>query len=85
MAYHKGRFVFESNTGEQSASGLTQVISTKASKITWGEPAQITQAKLDKACPRCGAHSGDENDFRFDMNTENGIFIAKCHNCGWSC
>ena len=41
----------------------------------------ITQAKLDKECPKCGWKQKDD----FDIYIEDGIFIgASCPNCEWS-
>ena len=50
-------------------------------KLSWGEPALITQAKLDRRCPRCGLTR--KNDF--DILMINGDLIgARCPNCEWS-
>jgi len=49
-------------------------------KISWGEPAKIVQAKMDRRCPHCGAGKSDG----FDIGIENGkIFGARCE-CGFS-
>lgn len=54
-------------------------------KITWGEPAMIVQAKLDKCCPRCGL----DRFGGFELGVEYGeIFGAYCPDdaagCGWT-
>ena len=54
-------------------------------KVTWGEPAMIVQAKMDKCCPRCGL----DRFGGFELGREDGeVFGAYCPEsgggCGWS-
>ena len=89
MAQHKGRYPLDWPK-EREFTSLYQEIQTRSSgvnhRMTWGKPAQIVQAKLDKMCPMCGAMPAMEQDFCFDMGYENGqLFGALCWNCGWSC
>lgn len=51
--------------------------------ITWGEPAQICQAKMDKECPIC--ENTRQSEMPFELITEeNEITGAYCPKCGWS-
>ncbi len=61
--------------------------------ITWGLPAQITQCRLDKQCPRCGALPTQVYYERSAVSIEKtricaGIEIfdrgAFCGSCGWA-
>jgi len=54
-------------------------------RITWGEPAILTQVQFDKCCPRCGLQRMDG----FDLGMIKGrAFGARCPvsdgGCGWS-
>ncbi len=54
-------------------------------RITWGEPAVLTQVQFDKCCPLCGLSRADG----FDLGLERGrVFGARCPRedggCGWS-
>ena len=56
-----------------------------SARITWGEPAILTQVKFDKCCPLCGLSRADG----FDMGIHRGrLFGARCPRdeggCGWS-
>lgn len=44
----------------------------------WGNPLEVTIARLDGVCPKCHAHKWD--DFPFDVNG-NAMW---CQRCGWS-
>ncbi len=52
-------------------------------RITWGEPAEITQVKFDKCCPRCGLQRAEGFDLMLGRE-----FGARCPvedgGCGWS-
>ncbi len=52
-------------------------------RITWGEPATITQVKFDKCCPRCGLERAEGFDLMLGRE-----FGARCPvedgGCGWS-
>ncbi len=54
-------------------------------RISWGEPAIITQVVMDRCCPCCGLSRADG----FDLGVERGrVFGARCPRegggCGWS-
>ncbi|MHC4346725.1 MAG: sialidase family protein [Planctomycetota bacterium] len=63
--------------------------------ITWGEPAEITEAKADRACPYCGAIKGEGKILKngrvipggfeliFDLTDTFGARCL-CGNCGFS-
>jgi len=48
--------------------------------ITWGEPAKICEASMDKHCPHCGISRAKG----FDLGIAGGkVFGARC-DCGFS-
>lgn len=54
-------------------------------RVTWGEPAEIVAACMDRACPRCGMTQANG----FDMGIDDGYcWGARCPTeiggCGWS-
>lgn len=97
-AYHRGLSVdVDKNDGHWH--GLYQQIPTASrlwhQDISWGEPAEIMQAKADKCCPRCGAIRGEGyvdkhgnpilGGFELIFDTAD-VFGARClcNNCGFS-
>jgi hypothetical protein len=73
-----------------------EVVAPNANQtISWGSPAEITQAKSDKVCPRCGAVRGEgyinnhgkpiPGGFELIFD-ETDTFGARClcNNCGFS-
>lgn len=54
--------------------------------ISWGEPAKICQAKIDRACPICGArardiqYSGTQLIAGFESDGKEGM----CGGCGYA-
>ena len=60
--------------------------------ITWGLPAQITQCRLDKQCPRCGALPTQVSYERSAVSIEKTRLVAGIEIkenvafcvCGWS-
>ena len=48
-------------------------------KITWGEPAKITFALMDRVCPHCGADARKDEGFDLDVAGR----MARCE-CNWS-
>ena len=57
--------------------------------ISWGEPAQITQCKIDKECPICGAIRSIRGSMTMEIGLDMGydedgaVFGALCHVCRW--
>lgn len=52
-------------------------------KISFGLPAQICVAVMDKKCPCCGV--GRDYGFDLLLEKETGEFEgARCEKCGWS-
>ncbi len=56
-------------------------------KMSWGEPAKICQARIDRACPVCGARGGDEVQYSgnqliagFESDGKDGM----CGGCGFT-
>ena len=55
--------------------------------VSWGQPAQITSARMDKTCPVCNErqknvqYSGDCLIAGFEVSENDAL----CGNCGWSC
>jgi hypothetical protein len=66
---------------KQSPTGFTKLPPAGENKrISWGKPAQITEAIIDKHCPSCNKSQKQG----FDIGIENGkIFGARC-DCGFS-
>jgi hypothetical protein len=52
--------------------------------ITWGRPAQETQAVLDRTCPRCPAKVTNPEGYHFDIVRNGDGFLGVCFACGWS-
>ena len=50
---------------------------------SWGEPAQIAQAKIDKECPICGAKPDPEVGMDFIYKGREPV-AGVCHVCKWS-
>lgn len=63
-----------------------QVKGILGNKISWGEPAKICQAKIDRACPICGAraadiqYSGNQLIAGFESDGKDGM----CGSCGYT-
>jgi len=72
---------------KESPSGFQRIETGENTTVTWGAPAMITQAKMDKCCPVCGKTRADGFDLGIDPET-NEIFGARCGTenggCGFS-
>ena len=88
MALHRG-YVINSKLDFAKQGGLYQSVPTSGrginQRLTWGDPAKITQAKLDKQCPNCGARVNDKKLEPFELMFEGLKCVAGyCPNCKWS-
>ena len=61
-------------------------VGVMGNKISWGTPAKICQAKMDRACPICGAracdiqYSGNQLIAGFESDGKDGM----CGGCGYT-
>jgi hypothetical protein len=65
---------------------LTGVQNIDGNKISWGEPAKVCLARMDRTCPACGAHwrdvqyNGTLLIAGFESDGKDGL----CGDCGYA-
>ncbi len=60
----------------RSPTGFIMIQAGGGQRITWGDPAQITQCRIDRQCPRCGALPAKREYGKSKVSTQKTRLIA---------